>query len=389
VGGWLALIRGPVFCAGARSCWPAAARASGPTTIAPPAGLRRPDRAARRIPRGFNTKGLAALRPWPHGRPHTSPGGPSMPTGLSKLRAPAAPESAQRSTNPTQSVDPGARGPKVSFEQGVTAEPVSSETIRRQPCNASAWAGNAPSTGLTSPRSSVRPKKKCTRPSDPPGDHPPEPGALGFQDETWWSRLAQAPARHALGLNRTSRLAVGRTDGSPQTGSGSQGRWACYGPAGPLGRTCRVAGMKAALAAPFVDGRPRSARLTTAVTWAWCLHRPGRRPGKDGPAADLGQRPPGMSAVQCGPGFGGHNRTVKLGRFRPCASSRAICRGKSPWLNAIEAHMDARPSAEVVEPGSTAPQPRNSIERVLRRPFECPHHAHLASRRACCLKTAN
>jgi hypothetical protein len=141
---------------------------------------------------------------------------------------------------------------------------------------------------------------------------------LGFEDETWWSRLA-SPARHAWAeAGRPLRLverAVAPDDPDPKA-------LACYGLYLPAGNEVLLR---------FVDGRPVSA-LTTQFL-AWCCETLAAR-GKS--ALLLAWDNAGWHiSKEVRAWLRGHNRRVK----REGAGVRlVVCQlpVKSPWLNPIE-----------------------------------------------------
>ena len=141
--------------------------------------------------------------------------------------------------------------------------------------------------------------------------------ALGFEDEVWWSRLAQ-PGPTRLGGARPAAPAgrAGGREGRP----GSEGAGVLW-PAGPLGER---AGRRPAEAVwlRFVAGRPRERRDDRSF---WPGAAPSWRQRARRPCCWCGTTPPGTSVGWCATGS-----ARIIGRRRPPAgaygSSTAICR---------------------------------------------------------------
>jgi len=193
-------------------------------------------------------------------------------------------------------------------------------------------------------------------------DHPD--WALGFQDETWWSRYetptlhAWSEAEHALHLIRQP---VSTADADPKA-------LACYG----LLVSCPADAewQQAQVWLRFVDGRPVSAITTQFLAWS-CdkLEAAGKRALLmvwDNASWHISQ------AVR--QWIREHNREVKCsGRgVRLAACYLPI---KSPWLNAIEpCWMHAK--RHVVEPDRTL-SAKALRERICAH-FRCAHEAQLS-----------
>jgi transposase len=139
---------------------------------------------------------------------------------------------------------------------------------------------------------------------------------LGYQDETWWSRLAQ-PAVHAWTATTPLRLvesAAPKTDPDPKA-------LACYG----LLRDDTDAKLLR-----FVEGRPVSQVTEDFLDWV-C-----QRLAADGKKALLliWDNAPWHVSRRVRAWIRGHNRQAKQHggvRILPC-----FLPSKSPWLNAIE-----------------------------------------------------
>jgi hypothetical protein len=139
---------------------------------------------------------------------------------------------------------------------------------------------------------------------------------LGFQDECWWSRLAQ-PNLHSWATDqplRLQELAVGADDTDPKA-------LACYG---------LLRGDTGGLLLRFVDGRPVSQVTEDFLAWV-CQEL--AREGKKALLLIWDNASWHVSKRVCA-WLKGHNDRVKReGGVRILA-----CRlpSKSPWLNAIE-----------------------------------------------------
>jgi transposase len=171
-------------------------------------------------------------------------------------------------------------------------------------------------------RSGVRPKKNARdRLIRLATTHPA--WAIGFADETWWSRIDQ-PARHTwTDAGRPVRLVA------PAVAEDEPKALACYG---LLARWWEAAGQATeAVWLRFVDGRPISALTIQFLEWA-CAK-----------LAAIGKA--ALLLVWDNAGWhishavrewiGDHNRAVKRGE----ADGRIVCcplPSKSPWLNPIE-----------------------------------------------------
>ena len=189
--------------------------------------------------------------------------------------------------------------------------------------------------------------------------------ALGFEDETWWSRLAR-PALHAWAEpDRPLRLveqAVATDDPDPKALAcyGLLVRWWHQGPEAPPHEAAWLR---------FVDGRPVSA--LTAEFLAWCCDR----------LAAAGKT--ALLLVWDNAGWhishavrrwlAQHNRHVgQTGRgVRIVVCPLPV---QSPWLNPIEPKW-VHGKRKVVEPARLLPA-RELAERVC-AVFACPYEPHL------------
>lgn len=182
---------------------------------------------------------------------------------------------------------------------------------------------------------------------------------LGFQDETWWSRLAQ-PALHAwTELDRPLRLVeqtIAKDDPDPKA-------LACYGV------LLRRAGQPEQCWLRFVDGRPVSA--ITIPFLDWCCAQLTREEVRvwaliwDNASWHVSRAVRGWIRT--------HNRQVK----REGHGVRIVaCHlpSKSPWLNAIEPTW-VHGKRAIVEPTRLLTA-QEVAERVCAH-FGCPHEKHL------------
>jgi DDE superfamily endonuclease len=177
---------------------------------------------------------------------------------------------------------------------------------------------------------------------------------LGFQDECWWSRLAQ-PDLHAWAGGeplRLSALAVGRSDPGPKA-------LACYG---------LLRGDTGGMMLRFVDGRPVS--QVTEDFLGWVCDRLAAE-GKtalllvwDNAAWHVSRRVRAWLT--------GHNRRVKrTGGVRIVACFLPV---KSPWLNPIEPKW-AHGKRAIVEPDRTLSA--REVEARACDYYGCDRHEYL------------
>jgi transposase len=182
--------------------------------------------------------------------------------------------------------------------------------------------------------------------------------AVGFEDETWWSRLA-LPSLHAWsGDGKSPRLvqrSLAKDDPDPKAIS-------CYGLYLPeLEQTWLR----------FVDGRPVSGVTTRFLSWcseklvtagkqvlvlvwdnaSWHVSREVRR------------------------WILGHNREVKKDGKRGVRIVSCYLPKKSPWLNPIEPKW-THGKRRVVE--ADGPLSTHELAERVCAAFDCPHHEHLS-----------
>jgi transposase len=251
---------------------------------------------------------------------------------------------------------------EVSVEAGLTATRVSPETIRAALRRLGVGWRRA-KRWITSPDPAYRRKKHARDRLLRLIEAHPE-WALGFEDEVWWSRLAQ-PSRHTWAEpDRRLRLVepvVAKDDPDPKA-------LACYGLLTRWVTPGRA--RQERMLVRFADGRPISAITTQFL--AWCCER----------LAALGKRAlllvwdnaawHGSKAVR--QWLRAHNRRVK----QAGAGVRIVAcflPSKSPWLNAIEpkwAHGKrwVAEAERVLSAGELA-------DRVCAA-YSCAHEPHLS-----------
>jgi transposase len=187
--------------------------------------------------------------------------------------------------------------------------------------------------------------------------------ALGFLDETWWSRLARPHLARLADDGAPLRLieqAVARDDADPKA-------LACYG---LLVRQWTSAGQRdEALWLRFVDGRPISGITTQFL--AWCCERLAAQ-GKTALLLVWDNASWHVSKAVRG-WIKAHNRAVKQAGKGVWIVACPLP-SKSPWLNPIEAKW-MHGKRRIVEPARllTADE---IAERVCAA-FGCEHEPHL------------
>lgn len=188
--------------------------------------------------------------------------------------------------------------------------------------------------------------------------------ALGFQDETWWSRFAQpqmhtwSPVGAAMHLEERVKSA---DDPDPKA-------LACYGLLVRWTVPEQVETVEQVWLR-FVDGRPVSSITTQYL--AWCCGKL----AAEGKTALLmiWDNASWHISHEVDIWIRAHNRTVKQSgsgvRIVPCRLPT-----KSPWLNPIEAHW-VHAKRRVVEPNRTL-SAQELADRVCET-FACSHESHL------------
>jgi DDE superfamily endonuclease len=185
---------------------------------------------------------------------------------------------------------------------------------------------------------------------------------LGFEDETWWSRLAQpnlkvwAEAEHPV---RLMEKTLPPTDPGPKA-------LACYG---LLARWQDTADSKEKVWLRFAEGHPVSGLTISFLTWC-CeqTHALGKRV-----LALIWDNASWHLSAAVKKWLRAHNQQVK----RQGHGVRVIVCPlpiKSPWLNSIEP-LWMHGKQRVVEPGRVLPA-QELVERVCQT-FECVHEEPL------------
>jgi transposase len=183
--------------------------------------------------------------------------------------------------------------------------------------------------------------------------------ALGYEDETWWSRLAQ-PALHAWSEPDEFLRLVEQTVASPDPDPKAL---ACYGLLLRRGAEPEEVWLR------FVQGRPVSAITTQFLDWC-CVRLKERQVPVlllvwDNASWHLSR------AVRTW--IGQHNRQVKQERngvrILPC-----FLPTKSPWLNPIDPKW-VHGKRAIIEPARLLTA-QEVAERVCSY-FDCEHEAHL------------
>lgn len=282
------------------------------TTIA--RSLRCNDQTVRNAIHDFNQRGLAALEP-KSSRPHTIHT-VFTPQSLEKLRALL--HQSPRTFGKETSFWTLHLAAEVSFAQGLTPRLVSDEMIRTALMSLGVRWKRA-KHWITSPDLEYARKKQRDRLIRLAEAHPD--WALGFEDEVWWSRLAQ-PEQHRwveeTGLTRLQELERAKDDGEAKA-------LACYGVlmrrgVGPPQMMLR-----------FAEGRPVSA--VTIDFLAWCSERLRQQGVRAWLLVWDNASWHKSEAVRSW--LRSYNRTVKQSgegvRIVAC-----LLPSKSPWLNPIE-----------------------------------------------------
>jgi hypothetical protein len=186
----------------------------------------------------------------------------------------------------------------------------------------------------------------------------PEEWAVGFEDEAWWSRLAQPSLYGWSEEGKPPRLvqqSVAKDDPDPKALS-------CYGLFLPeLERTWLR----------FVDGRPVSGITTRFLSWC-CekLEAIGKKV-----LVLIWDNAPWHVSKEVRSWIGRHNRGVKKSgsgvRIISCLLPK-----QSPWLNPIEPKKWVHGKRRVVEADGLLGA-QELAERVCAA-FECPHYEHLS-----------
>jgi transposase len=300
-----------------RRCQILLASARGQTARVIAESLGCDDQTVRNVLHTFNTHGLACLRrrsSAPQRTPHAAFDAPRREQLRALLHQ--SPRTFGKSTSQWTL----ALAAAVAYTEGLTHRPISGESIRRAlACLGVRW--KRAKHWITSPDPAYnRKKKRRDRLMTLAATHPT--WALGFEDEVWWSRLAQ-PALHTWAPDAQALRLV--EHGLP-TDDAEPKALACYGllvrhvPLQPEQMLLR-----------FVEGRPVSTETTTFL--AWCS----ARLAAQGLTAVLliwdnasWHKSPAVRAW-----LRQHNRQVKqTGQGVRILACRLP--SKSPWLNPIE-----------------------------------------------------
>ena len=208
------------------------------------------------------------------------------------------------------------------------------------------------------PRPRVRPKKRRRDRLIRLAQGDPE-WAVGFEDETWWSRLSSPDFRGWSEASKPPRLfekSVAKDD-DPEPKALS-----CYGLFVPeLGETWLR----------FVDGRPVSGITTRFL--AWCSERLVAAGKKV--LLLVWDNASWHTSAEVRAWIGAHNREVKKGALRGVRIVGCLLPKKSPWLNPIEPKW-VHGKRRVVEADRVLGA-RELAERVCTA-FDCPHYEHLS-----------
>ena len=182
---------------------------------------------------------------------------------------------------------------------------------------------------------------------------------VGFEDETWWSRLA-LPSVHAWSEKgeppRLERHSVAKDDPDPKAVS-------CYG--------LFVAEFKQTWLR-FVDGRPVSG--ITARFLSWCSEELVAA-GKEVLVLVWDNNASWHVSKEVKQWMGEHNRRVKKGEKQGVRIVSCLLPKKSPWLNPIEPKW-MHGKRRVVE--ATGPLTAHELAERVCSAFDCPHHEHLS-----------
>jgi transposase len=284
------------------------------TTIARQMGCN--DQTVRNAIHDFHQRGVAALEP-KSSRPHTTH---EAFDEQERERLRALLHQTPRTFGKDTSIWTLDLAAEVSLTVGIVSRPISGETVR----NALAQLGvrwKRAKHWITSPDPEyVRKKKRRDTLIRLVANHPT--WALGFQDEVWWSRLAQ-PDQHRWVDQDTvmhlQELQRSKQDPDPKA-------LACYG------LLLRTAEQRDHMVLRFVDGRPVSA-VTTDFLTICCQHLEALAMTV---LVLIWDNASWHKSQIVRTWLRSHNQTVKQTgkgvRILPC-----LLPSKSPWLNPIEA----------------------------------------------------
>jgi transposase len=182
---------------------------------------------------------------------------------------------------------------------------------------------------------------------------------VGFEDETWWSRLALPSLHDAWGGKgeplRLELRSVTKDDPDPKAIS-------CYGPYLPeLDKQTWLR---------FVEGRAVSGVTTRFLSW--CSEELAKAGKKV--LVLVWDNASWHISGEVRRWMGEHNRRVKKGEKEGVRIISCLLPKKSPWLNQIEPKW-MHGKRRVAEAGRLL-SAKEVAERVCSA-FDCPHHEHL------------
>jgi len=181
---------------------------------------------------------------------------------------------------------------------------------------------------------------------------------VGFEDETWWSRLA-LPSLHAWSEQgeplRSEQRLVAKDEPDPKAVS-------CYGLYLPEFEQTWLR---------FVDGRPVSGITTRFLSW--CSEEL-LAAGKE-VLVLVWDNASWHGSKEVEQWIGGHNRQVRKGEKQGVRIISCFLPTKSPWLNPIEPKW-MHGKRRVMETRGLL-SAHELAERVCSA-FGCPHHEHLS-----------
>jgi len=189
---------------------------------------------------------------------------------------------------------------------------------------------------------------------------------LGFQDETWWSRVTQ-PSLYAWAEEGAALRLVEQTSPKDDPDPAPDPVGGCYG----LLVSCPAAPdtLPEQVWLRFVDGRPISAATTQYL--AWCCEKL-EKMGKQA-LLMIWDNASWHGSKQVRHWMREHNREVRKNgkgvRIVPCYLPI-----KSPWLNRIEPHW-VHGKRKIVEPADLLTA-QELADRVCAH-FDCSHEPHL------------
>jgi transposase len=244
---------------------------------------------------------------------------------------------------------------EISFEEGLTKERITGETVRATLARLGVRWERA-KRWITSPDPEYQRKKAARRLMRMAAEHP-DSWAVGFCDETWWSRLA-SPSLHSWSEKgeplRLVQQSVAKDDPDPKAIS-------CYGLYVPEFEEVWLR---------FVDGRPVSGITTRFLSWcSEKLQAAGKRVW-----VLIWDNASWHISKEVREWIASHNRKVKRSgqgvRIISCLLPK-----QSPWLNPIEPKW-VHGKRKVVESDGVLGA-YELAERVCAA-FGCPHYEHLS-----------